>query len=200
MSGVLPERVMHTSRLRLRQPRAALGWSVAAAGVAYPFGIHLALPHVPPRLLLLPALALIALRLLGGGGLVGPGAAGALLLSAGVLVVLAVLSPDLSVLAYPALMSLSAAIAFGLSLIRGPSLVERLARRWQPDLPPAAVRYVWWVSLVWCVFLAVNTIIALGIAIWGSMAQWTLWNGLLFYLAAGALMAGEWVVRRCVVR
>lgn len=155
---------------------------------------------MPPRLLLLPALALIALRVFGGGGLTGPGTATALLLAALVLLVFSVKEPEASLRVYPVLMSLTAAAAFGLSLVGGPSLIERFARRRDPNLPPRGVRYTWWVTLVWCVFLSINAVVALATVLWGTLAQWTLWNGLLFYIAAGLLMAGELTVRRYLVR
>ena len=35
-------------------------------------------------------------------------------------------------------------------------------------------------------------------ALWASPAVWALYNGLLAYFAMGALMGGEWLVRRRV--
>jgi uncharacterized membrane protein len=46
------------------------------------------------------------------------------------------------------------------------------------------------------VFFAVNGSVALATALWASTALWTLYNGLVAYLLMGALMGGEWLVRR----
>lgn len=37
-------------------------------------------------------------------------------------------------------------------------------------------------------------------ALYGDMALWTAWNGMIAYLLIGALMAGEWLVRRRVMK
>src|SRR5262249_17447534 len=87
---------------------------------------------------------------------------------------------------------------FALSLWKGPSVVERLARLREPDFPPAAVRYTRRVTQVWCVFFVVNGTIATATALWASPAAWALYNRLLAYVAMGLLMGGEWLVRRRV--
>jgi uncharacterized membrane protein len=177
----------------LRSPWLGLA---AVVGLAYPLLVFLALPHLSPRALLAPALALIALRLLGVRGLAAHGATVSLLLAGGVLILLGVFAPELAVRAYPVAMSLAAAAVFGLSLLGGPSLVEQIARRQTPDLPDAAIGYTRKVTMAWTIFLTVNAIAAAALAVWGTLAQWTLWNGLLSYLAAGVLMASEWFIRQ----
>jgi uncharacterized membrane protein len=171
---------------------------LTAAGVGYPLFVYFALPLMSPRLLLVPALALISMRVFGASDFSGNWAAATLLLAGLVLLILGVLVPYAAVRAYPVVMSLATASVFGLSLVRGPSLLERLARRTTFDLPFEAVRYTWRVTLIWCLFLTANAAIAAVIALCGTLKQWTLWNGLLFYLAAGLLFSGEYVVRRYV--
>ena len=175
--------------------------ALAAAGMAYPFLVYAALPWLPGRVLVLAGLAALLARLL----LVrrvpvlfvwtAPLAAGA----AG-LAVLAVLDPPWSALAYPVVMNLAACGAFAITLWRPPSLIERIARLREPDLPPRGVRYTRRVTCIWAGFLAANAAVAAALGIWGTLAQWALWNGLLAYLAMGALFAGEWLVRRLVRR
>jgi uncharacterized membrane protein len=99
---------------------------------------------------------------------------------------------------YPALVNLVLLTLFALSLWKGPSVVERLARLREPDFPPAAVRYTRRVTQVWCAFFIVNGTIATVTALWASPATWALYNGLLAYVAMGLLMGGEWLVRRRV--
>jgi uncharacterized membrane protein len=168
----------------------------AAVGLAYPLLVFLALPHLSARALLVPAFGLIGLRLLGVRGFAAAGAIVSLLLAGGALILLGIFAPELAVRAYPVAMSLAAASAFGLSLRGGPSLIEQIARRQTPDLPEAAIRYTWRVTAIWALFLSANALVATVLALWGTLAQWTLWNGLLSYLAAGLLMGGEWIVRQ----
>ncbi len=98
---------------------------------------------------------------------------------------------------YPALACFGVLSIFAHSLFRPPSLVERIARLSEPDLPPSGVRYTRRVTQVWCVFMAANGTIAL-LTVFASRELWTLWNGLISYVLMGALFAGEWLIRRRV--
>ena len=99
---------------------------------------------------------------------------------------------------YPVLVSGSLLVLFGWSLWQPMTLVERIARLQEPDLPPAAIRYTRQVTRIWCGFFIFNGVIA-SATIWhGDLALWSLYNGLLSYLLMGALMAGEWLVRQRV--
>ncbi|HLN22604.1 MAG TPA: hypothetical protein VK558_01320, partial [Patescibacteria group bacterium] len=106
----------------------------------------------------------------------------------------------LAVKAYPVAVSLAVAGVFGLSLVYPPTVVERLARLSEPDLPPQGVAYTRKVTLVWVLFLLANAGVSTATALWGSLAQWTLWNGLLSYVAMGTLFAAEFMIRRRVRR
>jgi uncharacterized membrane protein len=96
---------------------------------------------------------------------------------------------------YPVLVNAVLLGVFGLSLRFPPSLIERLARLHEPDLPPSGVAYTRKVTLVWCAFFVVNGAIALATALWASDKAWALYNGLVAYLLMGALFLGEWLVR-----
>lgn len=100
---------------------------------------------------------------------------------------------------YPAAMSFSLLTVFGRSLLKPPTIIERIARLREPDLPPEGVRYTRQVTRVWCIFFGLNGIIALA-TVFASRELWALWNGLLSYLCMGTLFAGEWLVRRHVRR
>ncbi|PLO95062.1 DNA gyrase subunit B, partial [Klebsiella pneumoniae] len=56
------------------------------------------------------------------------------------------------------------------------------------------------VTQIWCAFFIGNGGIAFLTALHGDMALWTVWNGMIAYLLMGALMAGEWLVRRQVIK
>ena len=96
---------------------------------------------------------------------------------------------------YPVLVNATLLAAFGASLVRGPSMVERLARLREPDLPPAAIAYTRRVTQAWCVFFVVNGAICLGLALGASDAAWSLYTGVLSYLAMGLLFGIEYLVR-----
>jgi uncharacterized membrane protein len=97
---------------------------------------------------------------------------------------------------YPVLVNAVMLLIFAGSLFYPPSIVERLARLQQPDLPPQGVCYTRRVTQVWCGFFIINGSIALATALWSSFAAWSLYNGLIAYLLMGLLFAGEYLIRR----
>lgn len=101
---------------------------------------------------------------------------------------------------YPVVINAVMLCVFGVSLFTTMPLVERLARLQHPDLPPQGVLYTRRVTQIWCVFFIINGATALFTALRGDMALWTLWNGMIAYLLMGMLMAGEWLVRRRVIK
>jgi uncharacterized membrane protein len=122
--------------------------------------------------------------------------AGALLLVAGAVWSNALLPLKL----YPVLVNLVFLTAFAWSLSTPQSMVERLARLTEPDLPPSGVAYTRTVTKVWCAFFVVNGAIALATALWASDAAWSLYNGVIAYLLMGLLFGGEYLVRLRVKR
>ena len=72
------------------------------------------------------------------------------------------------------LVNASLLVLFAASLLHPPSLIERLARLQQPDLPAAAVAYTRRVTQVWCGFFVLNGSIAAYTALYASAAQWAL--------------------------
>ncbi|MEA4717569.1 hypothetical protein VBQ97_26745 [Klebsiella pneumoniae] len=101
---------------------------------------------------------------------------------------------------YPVVVNGVMLAVFGGSLWTSMPIVERLARLREPVLPESAVRYTRRVTQIWCAFFIGNGGIALLTALHGDMALWTVWNGMIAYLLMGALMAGEWLVRRQVIK
>ncbi|MGS2723240.1 hypothetical protein ACVBEJ_05800 [Porticoccus sp. GXU_MW_L64] len=97
---------------------------------------------------------------------------------------------------YPVLVNFLMLLVFAYTLVSPPSLIERLARIREPDLPENAVIYTRKVTLVWCVFFGLNGLLAALTAIWASLEIWTLYNGLIAYLLMGLIFVIEWLVRR----
>jgi uncharacterized membrane protein len=96
---------------------------------------------------------------------------------------------------YPVLVNAALLAAFGVSLAAPQSLVERLARLREPDLPPAAVGYTRRVTQAWCIFFAINGAIALGTALWASHAAWSLYTGVIAYVLMGLMFGCEYLLR-----
>ena len=167
------------------------------ATVAYPFLVYFGLTVLPPGVMVALAIGIGGLHLLRGRGR-GDG----LLPPWGFLVIVCVLlgllglRPVLAMKAYPPVFNLCLAATFAWSLLRPPTVIERIARLTKPNLPPEGIAYTRNVTKVWIVFFLANAAIASACALWASVAVWTLWNGLIAYLLVGALFAGELLYRR----
>jgi uncharacterized membrane protein len=175
---------------------------LATLGASYPFVVYFALGRVPTGALVLVALALAVGRLVAVRGSASasallPPLAAVAIATAG----LGVLSAEVAAKAYPVLMSLAFAAAFGLSLLKPPSLVEVFAAlsKSEPAPSPQARAYMRRVSVVWFGFLLANAAASAATALWAETWAWALYNGFLSYVLMGVLFAGEWLVR-CRVR
>jgi uncharacterized membrane protein len=158
--------------------------------------------RIDARWLALPLLLLAALRL-ARRGTAGPLARFGLLF-AGAIAILGAwswLSNDpLPAKLYPVLVNLALLAQFAWTLVFPPSLIERIARVTEPQLPPSGVRYTRTVTRVWCAFFALNAAAALATTLWFSDAAWAWYNGCIAYGLIGLLFAGEWLVRGRVRR
>ncbi|AQS38468.1 putative membrane protein [Shewanella psychrophila] len=96
---------------------------------------------------------------------------------------------------YPVVINLSMLMLFAYSLRLGPSMIERLARLKEPELPDEAIPYLKKVTLIWCGLFVFNGSVALYTAHYASLEIWTLYNGLIAYLLIGSLLGGEWLYR-----
>ncbi|SHF21329.1 Uncharacterized membrane protein [Modicisalibacter ilicicola DSM 19980] len=158
--------------------------------LAWPLLVFLLLPRDGALPLLALGVALICWRLPVGYRRWG-------LLLGAVVAMLALLGDaNLGVRAWPVLINAALLGLFAWSLRHPPTLIERLARRWEPDLPPSGVRYTRRVTQLWCGFFFVNGAIALWTALYADLATWTLYNGGIAYGLSGALFIGEWCVRQ----
>lgn len=183
-------------RLRMSKERLA-GIVLAAMTVAYPLLVYLGLGHFEPRwfaaILLLMGLVRLVLK---------PAPENWALVGAALL--LATLtwlsSAWLPLKLYPVGVNVCLAVLFGASLVYPPTVVERIARLREPDLPADGVAYTRTVTKVWLVFFLVNGSMALATALWASDAVWTLYNGLIAYGLMGLLGGAELLVRRRVRR
>jgi len=117
------------------------------------------------------------------------------------LVAISVLLRETSLLLYyPVAVNLLLFVLFFSSLGARQSIVERLARLSEPDLPPAGVSYTRRVTQVWCIFFVFNGSLALYTCLNGDVGLWALYNGGISYLLIGLLMGIEWTVRKRLQR
>jgi uncharacterized membrane protein len=167
--------------------------------VGYPFVVYYGLTNwdISTFIVLLVVIAL--LRWLNPGNQMGPR-----WLWSGLLIVIAVsiwaLESTEGLKVYPVLVNLSFLALFSHSLLHPPTIIERLARVSEPDLPEEGVIYTRRVTMIWVGFFIFNGSIAAITAVWASTEVWTLYNGLVAYLLIGGLFAGEWIVRGWVRR
>jgi len=176
--------------------RRLLGLGLVIAGVLYPFAVHFGLARFAPWQF---ALLLGALWL--ARAVSTPRRPGNLWMTTIALVFCAVLAVSDShrlLRWYPVLVNAFLLALFASSLKYGPPVIERIARLREPELPPAAVVYTRRVTQVWSLFFVVNGLIAAGLTLWAPLSWWTLYNGLIAYLAMGVLFAAEWLTRQHV--
>jgi len=97
---------------------------------------------------------------------------------------------------YPVCISGLMLALFFVSLLRPPTIIERIARFKDPNLPDAAIRYTRNVTIIWCVFFVFNGGAALYTTLYTSLETWALYNGVISYVLMGLLFAGEYLVRK----
>jgi uncharacterized membrane protein len=166
--------------------------------VSYPFLVWFSLDYLQPRYLALALAGLLLLRLLSRNPSQTTGGVWPLVFPACALFLLAIALVNEThwLLAYPVFVSLLFFAVFSYSLMHPPTIVERLARFEDPDLPPKGVAYTRKVTQVWSGFFLANAAISLATVWYGDRWLWSLYNGGVFYALMGLLMAGEMVVRR----
>lgn len=178
--------------------RALLNTLIAGLTISYPFLIWFSLDHFQPRVL-----ALILAGLFGGRFLLSGVQANGIMrfiVPVCILFLLAIawLNQAEGLLVYPVFVSLLFFLVFAVSLLYPPTVVERLARLEDPDLPPKGVAYTRKVTQVWSGFFLANAAVSL-LTVWhGDRWLWSLYNGCVFYILMGLLMAAEMAVRRKV--
>lgn len=88
------------------------------------------------------------------------------------------------------------AFFFGRTLRAGSApLIERIARKEHPDLPPDMARHARWLTGAWTACFAALFLIALALAPFLSLEAWSRWVHALGYVVPGVLFLGEHVYR-----
>jgi len=97
---------------------------------------------------------------------------------------------------YPVVINLVLLAVFAGSLFTSMSVVERIARSQQPDLPPSAIAYTRRVTKIWIGFFILNG--STTYLLWqaGYFHAWSLYTGFISYVLMGLLFTGEWLYRQ----
>lgn len=187
------------------RPVAAL-LSISLVGVlaAYPLFVYVGIGRfgVGPIAGVLAVACLLRLLLLRSRGDAQPFVKGLVFVCVGGIVLAGaslLLENEAAVLYYPVLMNAGLLAVFAISLVTPPSVVERLARLRDPELPPHAVVYTRRVTIAWTAFFAVNGGIALYTATSTPLATWALYNGFIAYFLIAAMFGVELVIRHIVI-
>ncbi|WP_300379137.1 hypothetical protein [Henriciella sp.] len=171
---------------------------ITALLLLYPLLVLLLVRLVEPVWLVLALLAALVARLLIGGR---SAPVSMIIASATAIIAIAVMSAfdqALSLRLYPVFMNAAMLVAFSATLIWPPTMIERFARIFEPDLPAEGVRYTRKVTFVWCGFFVLNVLVSLWTALYGSMQVWAFYNGFIAYILMALLFAGEYLVRQAV--
>ena len=75
-------------------------------------------------------------------------------------------------------------------------LIEQFARLHFDSLPVNVALYCKNVTILWCVFFAMNIAFCMYLALWGDDKMWMLYNGLIVYILVSGLLVGEYIWRR----
>ncbi len=109
----------------------------------------------------------------------------------------ALAAPAILLYAPAVLINLALAFAFGRSL-RAPreAAITTFARMEHAELPADLALYTRRLTLVWTALFAAMAVIALVLALGGSLAVWSTFTNVVSYLLVAVLFAGEHAVRR----
>jgi uncharacterized membrane protein len=168
--------------------------------VAYPAAVYFGLTHFGTRQLTVLLATLIAIGALLKLPSAGRAHALAALKGPALLLPLFGLSFVLDdarfLFAMPVLINVILLGSFAASLRTELPIVERFARMQVRDLSDAEVRYCRAVTRVWCVFFAVNGLIALLLAWLAPVGWWAAYTGAIAYVLIGVIGGAEYLIRK----
>ncbi len=171
----------------------------------YPLLVYFGLQHFDVRAVAVFILVILAVRFFLGKSIsnVGQGLPQfRLVLAFGILLVIGTLvtNSEYGIKLYPALVSTGMLIIFASSLYWPPPIIERFARLMDKNFPDEAIPYTRKVTVAWCLFFIINALIALWTTFFASQEVWVAYNGLISYILIGVMFAGEFIIRKIVMR
>ncbi len=99
----------------------------------------------------------------------------------------------------PVIISSAIFCTFTYSLIKPPSMIEVFARLQDKNLPENAIPYCRKITIIWSIFLFLNSSIALYTALKADIKLWAVYNGFISYILMGILFAGEYLYRKIIL-
>lgn len=173
----------------------------AALFVAYPVMVYFGLMFFDARSVAVLLILLVGARVVFAGRKTGqrafrPQIIFSLVAAAAIGFLVLVSNSEFFLRFYPVCISALLLALFFVSLLRPPTIIERIARLKEPNLPDVAIRYTRNVTIIWCVFFTLNGGAALYTTLYTSLETWALYNGLISYILMGLLFAGEYLVRK----
>jgi len=184
----------------LQQLKKYMAIAAAIVGLSYPFLVYFGMSVFSPQFLIAVILVLLALRIVfmratmpARHRLIWPGIVAIAIMGAA-----SFSQASLSVKLYPVAISAFLGAAFLFSVFRPPTIIEKIARITEPELDEKGVLYTRNVTLIWVLFFVFNTTVSAWTVLYGTLEQWTIYNGFISYCLTGLLFAGEFLVRRLV--
>lgn len=176
------------------------GTAASVMFFVYPFVVYAAMRWWSPRAAMLAMLAVMLpaswLRIRSAP----PGSLGPMAWIPGITVVLlgigAVLGRIGLALWTPVAVNAALCLTFATTLRRGTPLVERFARMMISDLRPEELRWCRTWTLLWSLFFVLSGSVAAVLALYAPIEIWTLYTGLLGYLAIGVVFGIEYTLRK----
>lgn len=169
--------------------------------VAYPFVVYFGLTRFSTRqvavVLVVLALALGLSRTRQWSATAVRSAVVPLLPTALAAVIAGVTAEGWALLAVPVFVNVGLLVTFGATLREGRTpMIERFARLQEPELDAPKQAHCRQVTWAWIVFFAANAVVSVVLAVAAPFSWWAAWCGGLAYGAIGAMLAGEWCIRR----
>ncbi len=173
--------------------------------ILYPVLVYLGLQHFDVRVVAVLILIILAIRYWlsrksdnSGRGL----PQFRIVLIFGILLIIGALATnnEYGIKLYPAIVNLGMLVIFASSLYWPPPIIERFARIMDKNFPDEAMPYARKVTIAWSLFFLLNGLAAVWTTFFASQKVWAAYNGFISYLLIGLMFAGEFIVRKIVMR
>ncbi len=168
---------------------------IAIAMLVYPFIVYTSLNQIGPATLSLVLFFLLLTRVILRGEFDKPEQYAQLGLVGSLCLLAAWRDSEIILRYYPVAMSLSFSLFFAISLRADMTLVERFARMFTKDIEQHQRDYMRGFTVLWALLLLANAAVAAYTACCLSLAQWTIYNGVIAYLVFGVFTLGELINR-----
>lgn len=174
---------------------------LALLTLIYPFAIYFGLDYFGVRSAALLLISLLGLRLFFTAK--RNNSTSAKIIFAVMLVFTVVifsLESSLGLKFYPVLINIILLGTFAYTLTTPASMIERFARLTEPNLSADGVAYTRKVTMVWCLFFFLNSLVSAYTALFMPLKAWSLYNGFIAYIFIGIIFVVEYIVRFIVKR